>query len=341
MAGSNTSEQIGERIKKLREEKGETQAELSKFLSVKRETINQWEHGTRDLKTQYTIALAEHFGVTCDEILRGIKAENVAITERLGLSDSAVDQICKMKNMLLTSTLDSIISDANFFMFLDTISNYRQSLYDKHFAILQGGTVYIEKMAPDRTLEDLYPYGRGIIVDRNFRTFMWECLDASGNLGDDKIELNEYKVWKELQSLLSIFMPGEIFEDVKKDMFNEEYNFDYCRGKKDSEFAKEFYARKKSQALSMFKKNISFYQEELDATDDQQRGEAFEVSDDAKLKLFVKEAARLGMEETEARLEYERYLKDKQRETLIDNNNKQFAAIEKEALDNDGTEENT
>jgi len=84
--------EIGERIRALREEKGLTQAQLAKELFIaKRETITQWEAGTRDLKTEYTIKLADYFGVTCDYILRGVKSENVEINKRLGLSDEAIE----------------------------------------------------------------------------------------------------------------------------------------------------------------------------------------------------------------------------------------------------------
>ena len=62
---------IGGRIKKLREEKGEIQADVAKKLNVKRETVNQWENNTRDLKTEYTVKLADYYNTTCDYILRG------------------------------------------------------------------------------------------------------------------------------------------------------------------------------------------------------------------------------------------------------------------------------
>ena len=57
-----SNKKIGERIKKLREEKGETQAEVAKKLNVKRETVNHWENGERDLKTEYTIKNPDAFG---------------------------------------------------------------------------------------------------------------------------------------------------------------------------------------------------------------------------------------------------------------------------------------
>ena len=88
MMDSNT---IGTRIKALREKMGKTQADVAEALHVKRQTVDQWENGTRDLKTQYTISLADYFGVSCDEILRGIKAENLSINKKLGLSDKSIE----------------------------------------------------------------------------------------------------------------------------------------------------------------------------------------------------------------------------------------------------------
>lgn len=50
-------EQVGERITVLREARGLSQRDLSDELAklglvVRRETITQWENGTRDLKTE-------------------------------------------------------------------------------------------------------------------------------------------------------------------------------------------------------------------------------------------------------------------------------------------------
>ena len=106
----NSNIEIGKRIKELREKKGLTQKELAENLSVKRETVNQWENGTRDLKTEYTIKLADFFEVTCDEILRGVKAENVSINKELGLSDSAIEIL----NILKSTDCDDVLNVINF-----------------------------------------------------------------------------------------------------------------------------------------------------------------------------------------------------------------------------------
>ena len=61
---------IGERIKQRRESLGLTQRELSERLFVKRETINQWESGTRQIKGDDIARLADTLETTCDYILR-------------------------------------------------------------------------------------------------------------------------------------------------------------------------------------------------------------------------------------------------------------------------------
>ena len=67
-------EQVGERITVLREARGLSQRDLSDELAklglvVRRETITQWENGTRDLKTEYLAKLSEFFGVSTDWLL--------------------------------------------------------------------------------------------------------------------------------------------------------------------------------------------------------------------------------------------------------------------------------
>lgn len=60
----------GEIIKKLREEKGESQEQLATAIHApNRETITRWENGSRDLKREHIIALAKHFNVSSDYLL--------------------------------------------------------------------------------------------------------------------------------------------------------------------------------------------------------------------------------------------------------------------------------
>ncbi len=92
---------IGERIRLLREKAGLTQLELSKKLNVKRETINQWENETRDLKTASIIAISNFFDVPTDYLL-GTKgytsSERVDIGKLTGLSERNIELLERFKN---------------------------------------------------------------------------------------------------------------------------------------------------------------------------------------------------------------------------------------------------
>lgn len=93
---------IGERIKELRESKGVTQQALADALSVTRSTVNMWENGGRDLKTDAIIALCDYFNVTTDFLLCRTKYGTVdknlqTACETTGLSEKAVKQFMVLK----------------------------------------------------------------------------------------------------------------------------------------------------------------------------------------------------------------------------------------------------
>lgn len=60
---------IGENIKKLREENGLSQEELSRLLGVSRSTVTQMEANRRKVSADEIIRLCEIFGVSADELL--------------------------------------------------------------------------------------------------------------------------------------------------------------------------------------------------------------------------------------------------------------------------------
>lgn len=87
---------IGERILKLRQKRGFTQKELADKLFVKRETITQWENGTRQIKGSDIASLADVLETTCDYILRGISSDNVQIARVIGLNQDSIENLRKL-----------------------------------------------------------------------------------------------------------------------------------------------------------------------------------------------------------------------------------------------------
>jgi len=107
-----SNEKIGTRIQRLRYESKETQEELAKALGVKRQTVDQWENEKRDLKTHYTVSLANHFGVSCDYLLRGIEADNLSVNEKTGLQNEAISKLAELKSLADENNLEDIIKSA-------------------------------------------------------------------------------------------------------------------------------------------------------------------------------------------------------------------------------------
>ena len=92
------NETIGQRIGKLRANSSLTQAELANKLSVKRETVAQWEADAREIKASYIIKLAELFNVSADYILAisDIEEHDIQLKEvsrYFGVSEKVVEGI--------------------------------------------------------------------------------------------------------------------------------------------------------------------------------------------------------------------------------------------------------
>ena len=66
-----TKTDVGGFLAALRKAKGYTQAEAAELLGVSNKTVSNWETGVSSPDISMLPALAELYGVTCDEIARG------------------------------------------------------------------------------------------------------------------------------------------------------------------------------------------------------------------------------------------------------------------------------
>lgn len=96
---------IGERLKKLREDKGEKQQDVANAILVDRTVISFFERNERKPDVDKLIALAKHFDVTTDFLLcrsdvKKVDATLQAISEYMGLSDEAIRRVAMSKKTL-------------------------------------------------------------------------------------------------------------------------------------------------------------------------------------------------------------------------------------------------
>ena len=66
---------IGERITALRKEKGISQTELAKRMSVSRQAVSKWEQGSSSPDTERLIQLAEILGTEVEYLATGVHPE--------------------------------------------------------------------------------------------------------------------------------------------------------------------------------------------------------------------------------------------------------------------------
>lgn len=88
---------IAEKIKKLREARGWSQAELARRLSVSRNGVNSWEQGLSMPSPACLVDLAKVFSVSTDYLL-GI--ENLNSVNVTGLGAKEVALLTEMADML-------------------------------------------------------------------------------------------------------------------------------------------------------------------------------------------------------------------------------------------------
>lgn len=90
---STTWPGVGGRVVALRADKGLTQETLAEKLGMSRSALNLKEHGDRAFSLDEIIHLSDLFGITIDEMIRGVKTDNVDIHRETGLTDKAIESL--------------------------------------------------------------------------------------------------------------------------------------------------------------------------------------------------------------------------------------------------------
>ena len=139
---NTTTDNIGERIKKIRKERGLTQMQVSSMAKVAHKTYVSWEKGTSIPRLDTLSNLCNALQCEPDYILNGITHDthcNVEIFNELGLSDKAIHNIKRIHDLgkigdryLLKApameTLNSILESDELFDLVQSICTYSQEL---------------------------------------------------------------------------------------------------------------------------------------------------------------------------------------------------------------------
>ena len=86
-------EGIGGRVEALRQERGWSAEKLAELLDTTRSSINMKERGERPFSLDEACNICGLFDLTLDELVSGVKTENVKIQKKLGLNDKAIEML--------------------------------------------------------------------------------------------------------------------------------------------------------------------------------------------------------------------------------------------------------
>lgn len=122
---------MGERLTDLRKKKGEKQDDIKELLNVSRATVANYENGNRTPDYQTLVCLADHFGVTCDYLIRGVRSSYVDIHNTTGLSDKSISILRNMRLADATyyyDMLNYLIEETAFISYEDGSCRHQESV---------------------------------------------------------------------------------------------------------------------------------------------------------------------------------------------------------------------
>lgn len=93
---------IGERIKKIRTDRGITKYNFAKSIGISDSSLANYENELRVPSADIIAKICEVYGTSADYLLFGASTDNKSINERTGLSDRAINELSiylKKKNI--------------------------------------------------------------------------------------------------------------------------------------------------------------------------------------------------------------------------------------------------
>ena len=112
MTPDKTAQDIAQRIKQIRNDRGWTQETLAQRAGMKRSALNMKEQCARKFTADEIFRLSDIFGLTAEELVRGIRPEQLDIHKELGLSSEAIRclQDFRTENPENMETLNTLLS---------------------------------------------------------------------------------------------------------------------------------------------------------------------------------------------------------------------------------------
>ena len=113
-ATARQTETIGDRLARLRRDRGITQSELAEILGMTQPMISGYEHGTLRLHGELIVQLAKILNVSADELLglEQIKGTSAPKNRRLSRRLEQLDRLPRRDQQALLRTIDAFLQKA-------------------------------------------------------------------------------------------------------------------------------------------------------------------------------------------------------------------------------------
>lgn len=114
---------------------------LGEAVGVRQQTISQYASGQTQPTADVVLRIAQFFDVSVDYLLTGVSSYNKEYSKELGLSETAIEKLkhaaslygqADMDGLRTVHYLDELLSDSNFYEFLDAFYYYVEGLQGAH-----------------------------------------------------------------------------------------------------------------------------------------------------------------------------------------------------------------
>ncbi|MDD4592239.1 MAG: helix-turn-helix transcriptional regulator [Parabacteroides sp.] len=190
-------------LNKLLRDRNKTQDWLSSVSDISPGSISAYCKAKSEPTATNILKIANAFDITCDELLRGIRAENIDIHEKTGLSDRQIENLYKLKANSIdwfSKTLDisnELLGSADYYNLIKGI-NYARFIKIKEKVINEiyekGSIEFTYKQYQDIATKALVPTSPAESYRSRIRTLeeqFGKLVEAIVNKTLDGIEIVE------------------------------------------------------------------------------------------------------------------------------------------------------
>ena len=114
---------VGGRVIELRTKNQLTQEALAEKMGISRSALNMKERGDRVFSLEELIQLSDMFGITIDELIRGVETANVDIHRETGLTNDAIGTLKKFSRED-PRMMEALCEALSSFSALDALARY-------------------------------------------------------------------------------------------------------------------------------------------------------------------------------------------------------------------------